>query len=146
MIVFGKCKWQLTDVEYEAKLEEIERLLGLSRMVELPTLEDAAKLFENIPQLWKEATPEERRKLISPLIERVYVDMDSRLVGAITPVPAFRTLLDNAMARSETAAVTLLSQDETERVKVWSWWRRGRVELPVQKTTSRIYYRLSRNF
>jgi len=135
-----------TDAEYETKLDEITRLLSLSQTTELPTIEDAAKLFEDIPQLWKEATPEERRKLISPLIERVYVDMDSRLVGAITPVPAFRTLLNNAMAKSESAAMMLLSQDETERLKVWSWWRRGRVELPVQKTTSGIYYRLSRNF
>ena len=90
----------------------------MSRNVELPTLSEAALLFENIPQLWKEATPEERRKLISPLIERVYVDIDSRLVGAIAPVPAFRTLLENAMARSESAAVLLLSQDETERLKI----------------------------
>ena len=74
-----------------------------------------------------EATPEERRKLISPFIERVYLDVDSRLIGAIAPVAAFRTLLDKAMARAESTAVMLLSEDDTERLKVWSWWRRGRV-------------------
>ena len=26
------------------------------------------------------------------------------------------------------------------------WWRRGRVELPVQKQVARIYYKLSRLF
>ena len=26
------------------------------------------------------------------------------------------------------------------------WWRRGRVELPVQKKLSRIYYKLSQLF
>ena len=110
------------------RLYEIERLLGLTRTMELPTLEEAGQLFENIPQLWEEATPEERRKLISPLIERVYVDIDSRLIGAIRPAAAFNTLLDKAMARAESATLTLHSQDETERLQVWSWWRRGRVE------------------
>ena len=123
-----------TDSEYDARLEEIDRLLSLTRSIELPTIEEAGLLFENIPQLWMEATPEERRKLISPFFERVFVDMDSRLIGAIAPVAAFRTLLDKAMARSESAAVMLLSEDETERLRVWSWWRRGRVELyPKQR-------------
>ena len=77
---------------------------------------------------------EERRKLIGPLIECVYLDMESRLIGALSPVAAFRTLLDKAMARSESTAVMLLSEDETERLKVWSWWRRGWVELhPEQR-------------
>ena len=123
-----------SDAEYEERLNEIDRLLGLTRTMELPTLEEAGQLFENIPQLWEEATPEERRKLISPLIERVYVDIDSRLIGAIRPTVAFSTLLEKAIARAESAALTLHSQDETERLQVWSWWRRGRVELPVQKT------------
>jgi len=122
-----------TDSEYEAKLEDIDRLLSLTRSIELPTIEEAGLLFENIPQLWMEAPPQERRKLISPLIERVYLDMDSRLIGAIAPVAAFRTLLDKAMPRAESTAVMLLSEDETERLQVWSWWRRGRVELPLKQ-------------
>ena len=120
--------------EYKARLAEIDRELNLTSVLDLPTLEEAARLFENIPQLWMEATPEERRKLISPFIERVYVDMESRLIGAISPVAAFRTLLDKAVARAESTAVMLISEDETERLRVWSWWRRGRVELPVQKS------------
>jgi site-specific DNA recombinase len=125
---------ELSRAKYEEKLAEIDGLLSLTKTIELPTLEEAAHLFQDISQLWEEATPEERRKLLSPLIERVYVDMGSRLVGAITPVVAFRTLLEKAMTRAESTAVMLLSEDETERLKVWSWWRRGRVELPVQKT------------
>ena len=49
---------------------------------------------------------------------------------------AFRAVLENAVARAESTAVVLLSGDETERMKVWSWWRRGRVELhPEQQLT-----------
>ena len=131
-----------TDAEYEERLSEIDHQLSLTTSLELPSLEEAGLLFGNIPQLWNEATPEERRKLISPLIERVYVDIDSKLIGAVKPVPAFARLLDAAMTNSESSALVLLSEDETERLKDWSWWRRGRVELPVQKT-SRLGYTTS---
>ena len=32
------------------------------------------------------------------------------------------------------------------RSKFEYWWRRGRVELPVQRQPLRIYYKLSQNF
>ena len=99
----------------------------------LPTLGEAGQLFENVDGLWNEATPEERRRLIKPLIERVYVDIEIRLVGAITPVPAFHKLLGKATVKTESSALTLLSVDEAERLNVWSWWRRGRVELPPEQ-------------
>jgi hypothetical protein len=33
------------------------------------------------------------------------------------------------MVRAEDPAVILMSEEDTERLKVWSWWRRGRVEV-----------------
>ena len=117
-----------SDAEYETKLREIEASLRLTEQVELPTLEEAAQLFRDIPQLWKEATPEEQRKLLSPLLERVYVDMESGRIGAIAPAPGFRRLLEGAMTPSPGSHVLLLSEDESDRMNVWSWWRRGRVE------------------
>ena len=79
---------------------------------------------------------EERRKLVSPLIERAYVDMELKLVGAITPTPAFRSLLKCAATKSDSPA-WVGSLDELESLGVWSWWRRGRIELPVQKKHGR---------
>jgi hypothetical protein len=118
-----------SDAEFQAKLDEIDAQLRLTNPIELPTLEEAAQLFESIPQLWEEATPEERRKLLSPLVERAYLDMECSMIGAIRPVLAFRQLLEGAMSRAESSAVMLLSEDDAERLEVWSWWRRGRVEL-----------------
>jgi site-specific DNA recombinase len=118
-----------SDAEFQAKLDEIDAQLRLTNPIELPTLEEAAQLFESIPQLWEEATPEERRKLLSPLVERVYVDIECSMIGAIRPVLAFRQLLEGAMARAESSAAMLLSEDDAERLEVWSWWRRGRVHL-----------------
>ncbi len=104
-----------TDEEYGAKLEEIDAQLKLSIPTDLPSLEEAAELFSDIPTLWKEATPEERRQLISPLLERVYLDMESTSIGAIIPQPAFRQLLEGAMVVTKSPAALLLSEDETER-------------------------------
>ena len=118
-----------SDVEYQSRLAEIDSSLRLAAKVGLPTVEEAAQLFEDIPQLWKEATPEERRKLLSPLIERVYVDMESSGIGAIVPAAGFRRLLEGAVGRAKTPATFLLSDDEAEKLNVWSWWRRGRIEL-----------------
>jgi hypothetical protein len=97
-------------------------------------VEEAAELFQNIEILWKEATPEERRRLISPLIERrVYVDMDLKLIGAITPTPAFRGLIQCAIKKSH-SKVSILTDADEERLDVWSWWRRGRINLPQLQT------------
>ena len=60
--------------------------------------------------------------------------MECGRIGAIVPVTEFRRLIEGAMTKSQSPAAMLLSEDEAERLEVWSWWRRGRVELPVQKT------------
>ena len=48
----------IINAEYEAKLDEIDANLRLTENVELHTLEEGARLFGDIPQLWEEAAPE----------------------------------------------------------------------------------------
>jgi site-specific DNA recombinase len=121
-----------SDREYKARKVEIDDRIRAASAVVPPSYVEAAELFENIEVLWKEATGEERRRLLSPLIERVYVNMELKLVGAIVPTPAFRALLQCAVRKSRSDLV-VVSQDELERLGVWSWWRRGGFEPPVQK-------------
>ena len=121
-----------SDRAYKARLSDLDARIARANAVVPPTYAEAAALFQKIPNLWKEATAEERRRLLSPLIERVYVDMELKLVGAITPSPAFRALLQCAVQKSG-SNVVLVSKDDMESLGVWSWWRRGRIELPVQK-------------
>jgi DNA invertase Pin-like site-specific DNA recombinase len=124
----------LSDGEYEARLAAIDSKLKAAEIVAQPSIEDAAELFGNLPQLWTEATPDERGQLIAPLLDRVYVDIETRRVGAITPAPAFRTLIDGALERTDRSACVVLATNEADRLDDWSvWWRRGRVELPVQR-------------
>ena len=79
---------------YRARLSEVDARIRAKTTSSEPTLDDAAELFSNLPALWEAAEPDERRRLVAPLIERVYVDLDSSLVGAFTPSLALRSLLD----------------------------------------------------
>ena len=58
---------------------------------------------------------DERRELVGPLIERVYVDIGSRRIGAITPAPQFGSLLAHAVRAAPDAAVHLLPRKQVER-------------------------------
>lgn len=50
-----------------------------------PSVEEAAALFSDLPALWSEATNAERQRPLAPLIDRVYVDVETRRIAAITP-------------------------------------------------------------
>ena len=119
----------MSDREYRDRKAAIEIQLKQATSFVTPSHTEAAELFNDIPQLWKEATSAERRKLISPLIERVYVNMELKQVGAIVPTPAFRTLLQCAVQKSR-SEVVLVNPDDLERPDYWSWWRRGGIHLP----------------
>jgi len=77
-------------------------------VVTLPVIEEAAALFADIPQLWSEATPEERTKLISPLIEMVHVDIEAKRITAFKPAPAFRALFNAGITIAPNAPIQLI--------------------------------------
>ncbi len=81
-----------TDEEYGRRLAEIDNQIQQATSITTPAVEEAMTLFSDIPMLWNEATTEERRRLVSSLIEMVYVDLKMKHVTAIEPTPAFRTL------------------------------------------------------
>ena len=115
---------------------------------------EARKLLEDLPTLWEAATTAERRKLLVTMLDAVYVDtVEEKAIVAIRPKPAFRPLFEIATTRAGSGVVlinqTPQTQGEpgaysrsdplvlsegmaTEQVSCF-WWRRGRVELPVQK-------------
>ena len=134
-----------SESEYTTRLAEIDRTIADATPTTPVAVEDVAALFADVKQLWAEATPAERRTLIEPLIERAYIDLQEKMIGAITPVPAFATLLEHAIEQSCRSSVVLIGPDELERQQCWSWWRRGRIELPVQSIRARPYYVCSRS-
>ncbi len=79
-----------------------------------------------------------RRKLLMAMLDAVYVDtVEEKSVVAIRPKAAFRPIFEVATTR-EGSGIALINQtpqtqDESGASGLCFWWRRGRVELPVQK-------------
>ena len=87
------------------------------------------------------------------MLEAVYVDtVEEKRIVAIRPNPAFRPLLEIATMREGSGIVLVVeppSGEEGQPAEITtapppggqeadescSWWRRGRVELPVQKSS-----------
>jgi DNA invertase Pin-like site-specific DNA recombinase len=64
----------LSHEEYEVRLTRIDtefRLIAPATPVEI---DDAASILKDLPEMWEQALPDERRTLIGSLIEAVYVD------------------------------------------------------------------------
>ena len=79
----------------------------------------------------------EAGKLLLAMLDAVYVDtVEEKAIVAIQPKPAFRPLFEVATTR-EGSGVALINETPPDsdgpEASLCSWWRRGRVELPVQK-------------
>ena len=75
---------------------------------------------------------QERRSLLTAMMEAVYVDHDdAKAVVAIQPKPAFRAIFQVATTREGTGVILIKEPpDSTQKaLSPCSWWRRGRVEL-----------------
>jgi hypothetical protein len=120
------------DAEYKTKLAEIEAQIRTAQPAPMVRVEECLTLFKDLPALWQEATPEERSRLIAPLVERVYVDIETRRVAAITPAEGFGSLLMEVLEQPDWSACVLLPAEAANQPDWWTWWRRGRIELPVQ--------------
>ena len=80
----------------------------------------------------------ERRKLLMTMVDAVYVDtVEEKAIVAIRPKPAFQPLFEIATTRQGSDVVLINEPPEASNepgaADLCFWWRRGRVELPVQK-------------
>ena len=99
---------------------------------------EAGKLLEDLPTLWEEASLSERRQLLIAMLQAVYVDtVEEKSIVAIRPKPAFRPPFEIATTREGSGVILIneppQAQNQSEAAGLCFWWRRGRVELPVQK-------------
>ena len=112
----------------------------LASLVEpgIDATKEAGKLLENLPTLWEEANLSERRNILLSILDAVYVDtVEEKAIVALRPKPAFRPLFEIAITRKGSDVVLINepppASNEPEAADSCFWWRRGRVELPVQK-------------
>jgi site-specific DNA recombinase len=122
------------DDEYEAKLAEIEARRRLAQPAPMIRIDECVALLKDLVTLWDEATLEERGRLIAPLIERAYVDVETKRLRAITPAEGFDSLLQGVLEQPDWSACFLLPAEVANQPDWWTWWRRGGIEPPVQVT------------
>ena len=88
--------------------------------------------------------------MLVTMLDAVYVEcLGEKRVVAIRAKPAFRPLFEIASTNEGSPVVLVVDSESEDRESPGdpddsatipcSWWRRGRVELPVQKT-SRLGY------
>jgi hypothetical protein len=77
--------------------------------------------------LWDKANLEERRKLLTAMLDAVYVDMkEAKAIVAIQPKAPFRPIFDVATTKEGSGVVLLKQSPELDpKADLCSWWRRG---------------------
>ena len=133
-------------MEYEEYRRQKRQLEGRLTTLVVPgtdAAEQVGRLLEDLPDLWEKADLSERRRILTTMLEAVYVECkkERRIVG-IRPKPTFRPLFQIATTRADSGVVLVnpdiqfgeaspLTEDATETGSCL-WWRRGRVELGLK--------------
>ena len=127
------------DGEYRRQKRVLDDKLQFLVVPDADVAAEAGKLLE-----WGQADLADRRRILLTMLDAVYVDtVDERRIVAIRPRPAFRPLLEIATMRAGSGIVLVHDRvGDSEKPNQpppggqeadvsCSWWRRGRVELPV---------------
>ena len=91
-----------SDDEYRRQMKAIDDEMDSLVVPEASAAEEAGYLIEQLPELWREATLEQRRRLLLTMLEAVYVDAkDERRIVAIRPKPPFMPVFLTASTTEE---------------------------------------------
>ncbi len=83
----------LPDDEYNRQKKLLDMQLESLVMPEMNSARQAGELIRDLPALWREATPAERRKLVLSMLDAVYLDAKkSKSSVAVKPKPPFRPI------------------------------------------------------
>jgi len=121
--------------QYTDRKRILDNQLASLVIPDVDAAKEAGKLLEQLPTLWEEADLSERRKLLTAMLDAVYVDpVEERAIVALKPKPAFRALFQIATTR-EGSGVILYKENPPDQFSSpeddspCSWWRRGRVDI-----------------
>jgi len=132
-----------SDADYQRQKRSLITELESLVVPEIDAASEAGQLINHLPELWAGATPEERRDLLTTMLDGVYVDLkETRTVVALKPKAPFKAVFQVAATR-EGSGVTLGPIARPESVEArqppavkpgadphpCSWWRRGRIGL-----------------
>ncbi len=137
----------ISEEEYERELDELDAQLRMTQLSTTIELDQVAQLLENLPELWDPAKADERRRLLRPLVEAVYVDIGSRHIVGIAPVPAFRTLIESGIEMAAGCPAALVDPDEVGGNSEYGvGGDGGELNSPSSKPSSRICYGCSQRW
>ena len=97
---------------YKRRLEELNAQLRMAQVSTTIELDEVAELLGALPELWNSANADEQRRLLRTLVETAYVDIGSKRIVGIVPVPPFKTLLESAIERIPGCPAILVDPDE----------------------------------
>jgi DNA invertase Pin-like site-specific DNA recombinase len=84
---------EIGEKEFLQQREQLRTQLSMLKPPELPNLERAAALLQNLGQLWQAAEPAERKQIAHTLLKAVYIDAHGNPILAIEPRNEFATLV-----------------------------------------------------
>jgi len=124
-----------SDEDYQREKRSLEMELERLVVPEADAAREAGELIMRLPDLWERASLEERRKLLLTMLDAVYVDAkEEKAIVAIQPKAPFRPIFHVATTKEGSGVLLMKEPPEIPpEADLCSWWRRGRVELPVQK-------------
>ena len=118
--------------QYSERKRSMETQIASLIIPDVDAAKEAGRLLEDLPTLWEEADLGERRKLLTAMLEALYVDtVEERSIVALKPKPAFRALFQIATTR-EGSGVILYKENPPDQFSSpeddlpCSWWRLGR--------------------
>ena len=141
----------IEEAYYQGRKNQFSHQMASLITSELGAAEEAGRLLERLTELWEGTNLEERHRLITLMVDSVFVDhkKEKRIV-CIRPRAAFRPVMRNIKTKKNSGIFLTLMEDEEIKAMsnalqncseghLCSWGRRGRVELPVQKTPRSRY-------
>ena len=81
---------------YKRKKGSFQRRLAALDPLQMPALQQAADLLENLTVVWVEADPAKEKQIAHTLLTAVYLDSDTGPVVGIEPKPALKPLFQLA--------------------------------------------------
>ena len=141
----------IDESEYQLQRHRIAEQFESLTDPAMGTAKEAGLLIENLPELWEGANLEEKHRLVRVIFDAVFVDHKiEKSIVFIRPKTAFRPLFQDIKTRKGSDVfLTLMDDKQIAEMKktphledeghLCAWWRRGRVELPVQKTPRSEY-------
>ena len=105
----------LNEEEYRRQKKQQKEKLRSLIVPDADAAVDAGKLLENLPNLWEKADRGERWRLLTTMLDAVYLDtVEEKRIVAISPKPAFRPLLEIATTREGSDIVLVHDEKEDE--------------------------------